>query len=312
MYDREKLKILSDTLGSYIRSGTELLFTCPECDHHKKKLSINIDKGVFKCWICDFSGRSIRRLFRKHGDFRALSKWRKLTNNVDVNEFTENLFDVEKKQAAPRVNLPEEYVSLLNKDLPNSAQQAVRYLESRGITKKDMIIWKMGYCLSGEYSNRIVIPSFSTNGKCNYFVARSYIGNSRKYLNPPASRDIVFNELYVDWDRDVILVEGLFDAITAGTNAIPLLGSSMHETSILLNKLVENDATVYMALDLDAEKKSLGIINKMIGYGLEIYKIDIAPYSDLGDMNQEEFLKRKEEAELINSDSYLKRMAMAI
>tara|TARA_R110000824_G_scaffold30481_5_gene100312 strand:+ start:2411 stop:3136 length:726 start_codon:yes stop_codon:yes gene_type:complete len=241
-----------------------------------------------------------------------LSKWRKLTNNVDVNEFTENLFDVEKKQAAPRVNLPEEYVSLLNKDLPNSAQQAVRYLESRGITKKDMIIWKMGYCLSGEYSNRIVIPSFSTNGKCNYFVARSYIGNSRKYLNPPASRDIVFNELYVDWDRDVILVEGLFDAITAGTNAIPLLGSSMHETSILLNKLVENDATVYMALDLDAEKKSLGIINKMIGYGLEIYKIDIAPYSDLGDMNQEEFLKRKEEAELINSDSYLKRMAMAI
>tara|TARA_R100000008_G_scaffold85103_1_gene74175 strand:+ start:2324 stop:3262 length:939 start_codon:yes stop_codon:yes gene_type:complete len=312
MHDREKLKILSGTLGSYIRTGTELLFTCPECDHHKKKLSVNIEKGVFKCWICGFSGRSIRRLFRKHGDFRALSKWRKLTNKVDVNEFTENLFGIKQEHVQARVELPEEFISLLNKDLPKSATRAVKYLKARGLTKKDIATWKMGYCLSGRYSNRIVIPSFGETGRCNYFVARSYIDSNRKYLNPPASRDIVFNELFIDWDKDVVLVEGLFDAITAGTNSIPLLGSSMHESSVLLRKLVENDATVYMALDLDAEKKSLDIIKKMLGYGLEVYKIDIAPYADLGDMDQKEFLRRKESAELVNSDNYLKRIAMAI
>ncbi len=119
-------------------------------------------------------------------------------------------------------------------------------------------------------------------------------------------------KLYVDWDKDIILVEGLFDAFTAGTNAIPLLGSSMHESSALLRKLVDNDAKIYIALDSDAESKSMNIIKKMFGYGLEIYKVDIGPYSDLGEMSQEEFDERKEKAELINSDSYLTKMAMAI
>ena len=108
------------------------------------------------------------------------------------------------------------------------------------------------------------------------------------------------------------MVEGLFDAFTAGTNAIPLLGSSMHESSALLRKLVDNDAKIYIALDSDAESKSMNIIKKMFGYGLEIYKVDIGPYSDLGEMSQEEFDERKEKAELINSDSYLTKMAMAI
>jgi DNA primase len=312
MHEREKLKILSDTLGSYIKSGTELLFRCPECQHHKNKMSINIEKGFFKCWICDYSGRSIRRLLRKHGDFKTLSKWKKLTNKVDINEFAEDIFDPKQKKKPDYVEIPEEFISLLQETLPSSAHQAVKYLENRGITKKDIVRWKMGYCISGKYNNRIVIPSFDLTGRCNYFVARSYIGNSRKYLNPPASRDIVFNELYVDWDKDIILVEGLFDAFTAGTNAIPLLGSSMHESSALLRKLVDNDAKIYIALDSDAESKSMNIIKKMFGYGLEIYKVDIGPYSDLGEMSQEEFDERKEKAELINSDSYLTKMAMAI
>ena len=55
----------------------------------------------------------------------------------------------------------------------------------------------------------------------------------RKYLNPPADRDIIFNELYIDWDSDIILVEGAFDAIKAGPNSIPLLGSTLREESSL-------------------------------------------------------------------------------
>ena len=76
-----------------------------------------------------------------------------------------------------------------------------------------------------------------------------------KYLNPPASKNIVFNHLYVDWDSDVVLVEGVFDAIRAGTNAIPILGSSLNEDSVLFQEIIKNDATIYVALDPDAEKK---------------------------------------------------------
>ena len=63
----------------------------------------------------------------------------------------------------------------------------------------------MGYCLEGEYRNRIVVPSFDDDGDVNYFVGRSFTGDSYKYKNPRASKNIVFNELFVDWDSDLIL-----------------------------------------------------------------------------------------------------------
>ena len=54
------------------------------------------------------------------------------------------------------------------------------------------------------------------------------------------SRDIVFNELFVDWKEKVYLVEGIFDAIAVGMNAIPILGSTINENSNLFKKLIKN------------------------------------------------------------------------
>ena len=116
-------------------------------------------------------------------------------------------------------------------------------------------MWKMGYCTEGRYGGRIIVPSFNNSGDLNYFIARSYVGHRMKYLNPPVSKNVVFNELYVDWDEPVVIVEGVFDAITVGQNGIPILGSSLREESKLFQALVLNDTPVYLALDEDAEKK---------------------------------------------------------
>ena len=35
----------------------------------------------------------------------------------------------------------------------------------------------------------------------------------------------MFNELFIDWNSDLVLVEGVFDALVAG-NAVPILGST--------------------------------------------------------------------------------------
>ena len=69
MPETKKIKILSDFLGSYYRTSDELLFQCPKCDHHKNKLSVNIEKDAFKCWVCDFRGRKIYHLVRRYGDY---------------------------------------------------------------------------------------------------------------------------------------------------------------------------------------------------------------------------------------------------
>jgi DNA primase len=179
---------------------------------------------------------------------------------------------------------------------------ARKYLKERGVNKRDIIWWKMGYCSSGEYENRIIIPSFNDEGNADYFIARSYVGDFPKYKNPPVGRDIIFNDLFVDWTDDVVLVEGAFDAITVGHNAVPLLGSTLREESKLFHKIVQNDTPVYLALDPDAEKKSLNIINKLLTYDVELYKINIYPHVDVGEMTREQFIERKSQARLMTFD----------
>jgi DNA primase len=179
-------------------------------------------------------------------------------------------------------------------------------LYERGIGKEDILRWKIGYCPDGEYASRIIIPSFNLQGRINYFVGRSYKDNWIKYKNPSLQRNnLVFNELNLDWESDLTLTEGVFDAIVAG-NAIPLLGSTLPETSRLFQEVAKHDTPIYIALDPDAEKKAQYLINDMIQYGIEIYKIDVRGYQDVGSMPKKEFIERKINALPMTADSLFK------
>ena len=162
----------------------------------------------------------------------------------------------------------------------------------------------MGYCFSGEYRNRVIIPSFDEDGDVNYFIARSYSGDSYKYKNPRVSKNIIFNELYTDWNSDLTIVEGVFDAVVAG-NAIPLLGSTLHSRSPLIRQIVFNDTPVYLALDPDAADKERKIIKTLSSYDIELYKIDVSGYEDVGSMTKDVFEERKQNARFIDRDNYL-------
>ncbi len=306
MSEDDKINILKDILGSYYREGgSQLLFKCPKCDHHKKKLSINIEKGLFKCWVCDWSGRNLYRIVRGYGSYHQKQTWRQFDQQTDVNHFAEKLFGVHEPERVQKIDLPNNYISLANKVLPSTSQYPLNYLESRGITKKDILKWKIGYCSQGEYSSRIVVPSFDLDGDVNYYVGRTYAGKWPKYTNPKISKNIIFNHLYLDFDEDLVLTEGVFDAIKAGYNSVPLLGSTITEQSSLFREIVKNDTPVYLALDSDAKQKSNKLIRLFLKYGIEIYNIDVAPYSDVGEMSKEEFKTRKNSAEIVTTENYL-------
>ena len=304
MNKKEAKKILNQAIGRYRESGSELLFKCPSCDHHKYKLSINLDKNAFKCWVCDYRGRNIRRLVRRFGTFTQLQKWDEITNRFDIERFSELFSEEPIEEVKEQIDFPSEFISLTSKKLPATAKFAYKYLQERGLTKDDILHWKIGYCFNGNYRNRVVIPSFDDDGDINYFVARSHNGDSYKYKNPRASKDIIFNELFINWNDDLVLVEGIFDAINAG-NAVPILGSTLRSDSRLLRKIVFNDTPVYIALDPDAADKERKIIKTLLRYDIELYKIDVSGYEDIGTMPREVFVERKKQASFIDRDNYL-------
>ena len=306
MSETKKLDILRDILGSFTRSGNEYLFKCPYCNHHKKKLSINLTKNKMKCWICDRAG-STQRIVKRLGSFIQQQQWQELTGVIEVTEFEKIILEQNNPVEAEEeslVELPEEFESLCNKNASLIHSQAMGYLSKRGIDKADILRWKIGHCPSGQYEGRIIVPSFNMEGKTNYFIARSYNKDWRKYMNPPESKNIIFNELMVDWDSDIVLTEGVFDAIKI-ENSIPILGSTLGEGSKLFQQIIKHDPAVYMALDPDAETKEYHMIESLLKYGIEIYKIAIKPFKDAGEMSKEEFLERKKKASLIKNTDYL-------
>jgi len=314
MSENEKINILTNVLGTFYREGqSQLLFCCPKCEHHKKKLSINIDKNVFKCWVCDLSGRNIYRLIKRYGTYTDKKKWSRLTQQVEIENFSEKLFG-SSEDKTESLFLPEEFISLANKSLPTTSVYPINYLRSRGLTKKDIVRWKLGYCSFGNYEGRVLFPSFGLDGKINYFVARSYTGDWKRYCNPPNKSDIIFNHLYLDFLKPITIVEGVFDAVKSGLNSVPLLGSTLMENSVLLSEIVKNDTTVYLALDSDAIKKTEKLIELFLKYDIELFLIDLqtTKYEDIGEMTKQEFEQLKLQSKKVTMDDHITNKIMNI
>ena len=309
MLEVKKQRIITEILGRPYKQGKEFLFPSRCCGHHKNKLSINFIKSVAKCWVCDWKIKNLGKIVFRWGTRQQKQAWMELDTSTPPGEL-ENLFQEEVEQQQ-RIELPEQYKTLTG-EATFLEQNARKYLKKRGISKEDILKWKIGYAGAGDYSERILFPSFDEQGYCHFFTARAYTKKWPNYLNGPGNKDVIFNDLYLDWSAPVTLVEGVFDAIVAGDNSIPILGSTLRKNSKLFEKITDKSVPVYLALDPDAEKKSLHIAKSLLEYGIEVYKIDVSPYKDVGEMTKEEFQDRKKKAEVVTNDTFLLQAAQSI
>lgn len=255
-----------DDVNGYLQSE-QVQVNCPHCQEReglsqpdgKFNLEINTSKRMFRCWKCDepkFSG-SLGRLIKTFG------------NNVDYEMyksyagiFQDYVFNEDEKEYI-QVKLPDEMILFSQMETGNSEHfEAYNYLINERKLSRDIILkYRLGFCITGKYSNRIIIPSYDKNGEVNYFVSR-YYGNDQKirkkmpYLNPKADKDIIiFNEGLVNWDSTVYLVEGAFEMLSFPINSIPMLGKTLSTT--LFMKLKELKPDVVVLLDPDAYKNSV-------------------------------------------------------
>ena len=157
---------------------------------------------------------------------------------------------------------------------------------NRGFTQKELWYFKAGAVAKGRYRRRVIIPSFDSDGSLNYFTGRSIDADAgRKYLNPRVKRsDIIFNELNIDWTKELSIVEGPFDLMKATQNATCLLGSSLSEHHMLFKRIVGNQTPVVLALDPDAVTKTYDVAALLSSFDVSVRILKIEDFSDVGEM----------------------------
>ncbi|MEK9767350.1 MAG: hypothetical protein VW683_00400 [Betaproteobacteria bacterium] len=277
---------LENALGPAKRSSSgEHLFLCPFCYHHKPKLSINLGSkiGYWKCWVCGEGGKKLSSLLYKIG--LPFDERKTILNDLGESAH----LDKSEEDSETPLRLPAEYRPFWN---PQSHQHtfeythALNFLIKRGLTREDILKHQIGYCFSGKYGSRIIIPSFGFDNNLNYFVSRTYFGHTMKYLNPPTSKNNIIFEQMIDWQQPIVLVEGVFDAITLRRNAVPLLGKILY-TKLKQRLLRQKPPMVYVMLDNDAKKEAMQIDNWLRINGIQSKVVNMFDGKDASEIGYE-------------------------
>lgn len=290
-------------------------FKCPFCTHHKNKMEISLRttakrENFWHCWVCGAKGKTILTLFKK---IKAPKS--------KIDELNILIVPAKKEEHIEQgtLELPKEFIRfddhgrfITDRVAQIESKHALRFLRKRGITIEDIIKYNIGFCKEGKYEFRVIIPSYDENSKLNYFIARDYKEPSlQKYKNPPASaKDVIGFELYINWDAPIILVEGMFDALTIKRNVIPLFGKVIHGK--LMEKLVKSSVDrIYIALDNDARRDALKQAEMLMSYGKEVYLVEMEG-KDANEIGFEQFLNTLERTIPLNLQSLIEKKLQLI
>ena len=267
-----------------IKGGQEVSIRCPNCgstSSEKFKLDIRLSDDMFSCWVCGIKGRSLYPLIKKFKP-EHLAEY----SNFKQIRPSDIVVEEEKIELPPAFQLFHE--NLIDPDV----RQTVKYAFSRGINESTLFRFRMGTCKTGRFRRRLIMPSFDGDGNLNYFVGRAIDSSQRvKYLNAPVKKkDVIFNEIDIDWQKEIVLVEGPLDLVKCTVNATCLLGSHLDETYKLFQKIINHNTPVILALDADVIQKTQKIAALLHTWGILVKIVNLPLDKDVGDLNEEEFV----------------------
>jgi transcription elongation factor Elf1 len=309
--------IIKKALG-YIKDrkdNDQIQVNCPHCaklynnyqPDNKFNLEINLQKRVYKCWKCEISG-PLSKLLKYYAKKDVYNLYIDNYDVFDDHQYIKNDDD----EIYREVILPKEFIpfSRVDRDIPIH-NKAYKYMtENRGISDSLLKELNIGFCDSGYYNNRILIPSYDINGKLNYYVTRTFSEDKITYLKPKINQDFIFNENRIDWNSTLYLVEGGFDYLSLPFNTLCLLGKEF--IPYVFSKIIQYKPPLIFVLDEDAMKQTIKYINIFDNMSINNIKfVELPKNSDIdevrkkiGDKNLSYYIlenaKKLTEFEIIN------------
>lgn len=286
--------------GNYSNGIEQYQFCCPSCaeenggkSDNKFNLEINFGIGKFHCWKCDIKG-NILNLIKRYGNPTLTNDYIEdvkvtLSSVLYNKDKYKGLEEIIKKDD---IKLPKTFTLIKNiKDIKSSKLK--EFLKKRHITQEIIDMYHIGYTKweneEGDVRSRLIIPSYDNKGNLTYWVGRDFTGYEKrqKYFNVKADKkEIIFNEGLIEWDGDIILVEGIIDSLVY-PNCIPLMGKQLYTDSKIYKTLKEKaNGNIFICLDNDTRisetKQIYKLLNKDRLRG-KIRYIRMNEYKDFGE-----------------------------
>lgn len=287
--------------GGYQTGVDQYQFCCPSCADDnggkpdgKYNLEVNFVIGKYHCWKCDAKG-SLNRLVKRYGNAELASEYIEDVKMI----LASMMYRLDRYEELARM-IEEEEIKLPKTFTPIGDITQLRngklktFIEKRHITQEMVDIYHLGYTKweneEINFRSRLIIPSYDSRGNLNYWTGRDITGYDKrqKYLNVKADRKrIIFNEGLIEWDGDIVLVEGIIDSIVY-PNCIPLMGKQLYKDSRLYETIMKkSNGNIIICLDNDTEISETKRIYKMLNKGRlkgKIKYLRMDKYKDFGEI----------------------------
>ena len=234
-------------------------YICPLCGNGSGSTGDGLEQDKkdgtgthWKCFKCGFYGDAVELVAQVEGiqdggsreAFEAAYKAYGLTVEPDHQQEPRKQEPQQSRPAAAPKDYTEQYKAWHNSLL--QAENALAYLESRGITRETASHFMLGYMVDQHNTPRIVIP----RSRHDYTARRIDGGTEYKYL-VTGRQGVLFNAKEAMKDNGdkapVVVVEGEFDAMSiyqGGYTAVLALG-----TATAYKALVERARATYPAAE---------------------------------------------------------------
>jgi DNA primase len=300
----------------------ELSLCCPKCSDSKFKLQVNpyVTAHKIQGWCFCYKGWHsfpLQELFRvNHIDIKLDESRSKLSG---FEEFQAKMRDI--KQEEPKTSRSKTTPTLPPEALPIipatswMAKKCLAYLQGRGFTESQIEDYGMMYASSGEYLNRVIIPTFEF-GELQYFQARDITGHSKlKVLNPiQADNALGKSEVLFNFDQarchsQVTVCEGWGSAMASGYNAVAINGKVASKTQVA--KLREHWNDFLVLLDHGAEGEACDLAIQLMKPGGKV-SIILLPDGDPNDYSYDELESFKAKAIPLKSPAEAKMLSLKL
>lgn len=306
----------------YTGNGKEAHFNCVVCSDTRHRMYVNLETGEVYCHNCGYKSSILGLIqvvegveFSKaHSIFEGIKGNLTLPEKISRNNINEvfmgNLKNTLDKRPIP---LPEEYCRLDPNHTNIVTKRAINYLHSRKITDKQIVDHNMGFCMSGEYKNRVIIPVTGQNNQLMFWVARAISKDVKMKEKSPSNTDYQISKSEVVFNLDkaarkyhsIVICEGIFDALAYGDIGVSLLGKSLYQEqlNLLLDYRELLTEGVFVSLDWDARDKATEIAKTLSQY-FTVYIVNIPKELDDPNNSLQQMGKSYMNELLVNAEQY--------